>query len=204
MAATWLLEQFGCGANNAAVAGDLEERYRQGRSRLWYWRQVLLAIIASAVQEICEQKVLTLRAIFTGWTLLLASGFLFRTIVVYVNGILRLEYRWTSILLPAYPHLSAGVLIGLSLTLSWSGWAGIGWILNRLYQPHQKAMVLAFSATVLAALALTIFTLSRSPAAIAYPTWLIAFSGNIAGVICTLMGAGFFRRLSGRQQHRGT
>lgn len=192
--AKWLLKHFGSSPNNDVVIGDLDERYRtSGRSRLWYWRQVLLAIIVSGFREISEQKSLTLRAIFTGWTLLLGGGFLFRTVVVYVNTILRLEYRWASLFVPAYPQLSAGVLIGLSLALSCSGWAGIGWILKRLYQPHQKAMVLAFITTVLAAMALTIWMLGRSTAAMAHPTWLLAFGGNMAGVICTLMGAGFFR-----------
>lgn len=114
----------------------------------------------------------------------------------------RLEYRWTLTVVPAYPQLSAGLLIGLSLALSCSGWVGIGWILKRLYQPHEKAMVLAFSATVLAALALTILTLSRNTAAMAHPIWLIGLGGNMAGVICTLMGAGFFQSLSGNQ-YRG-
>ena len=42
--ATWLLQNFGCGPNQAAVIGDLEEQYRKGRSRTWYWRQVLVAL----------------------------------------------------------------------------------------------------------------------------------------------------------------
>src|SRR5205823_5571502 len=95
--AKWLLRNFGSSPNNDAVIGDLDERYRTtAPSRMWYWRQVLLAIFTSAFQEISEHKFLTVRAIFTGWTLLFAGGFLFRTVVVYVNSILRLEYRWTS------------------------------------------------------------------------------------------------------------
>jgi hypothetical protein len=44
--ARWLLNHFGCGPNNDAVIGDLNERYRQGRSYVWYWKQVLTAIAA--------------------------------------------------------------------------------------------------------------------------------------------------------------
>ncbi|HLH52932.1 MAG TPA: hypothetical protein VKY92_04880 [Verrucomicrobiae bacterium] len=200
--AKWLLTHFGCSPNNDAVIGDLDERYRQGRSNTWYWRQVLLAIITGAFQEISDHPSLTLRAIFTGWALLLAGGFLFRTVVVYVNKILRLEYRWTSTVIPTHPMLSAGVLIGLSLVLACCGWATVGWILKRIYQPHEKAMVLAFNTTVLAALAFTIWTLDRSTAAMAHATWLIGLGGNIVGVLCTLMGAGFFRTSTANEFRR--
>jgi hypothetical protein len=37
--ATWMLQHFGSSPNNAELMGDLDERYRQGRSRTWYWRQ---------------------------------------------------------------------------------------------------------------------------------------------------------------------
>jgi hypothetical protein len=42
--ATWLLEHFGPEQNQEELAGDLLEGYRQGRSKAWYWRQVLPAI----------------------------------------------------------------------------------------------------------------------------------------------------------------
>lgn len=42
--ATWLLKLFGPQRNAEALAGDLLEEFRQGRSRAWYWRQVLAAI----------------------------------------------------------------------------------------------------------------------------------------------------------------
>ena len=62
--ATWLLTQFGCGPANEAVIGDLEEQFRQHpRTRFWYWRQVLIAIMASAFQEIRTQKLRTLGAL---------------------------------------------------------------------------------------------------------------------------------------------
>ena len=41
-AAQWLLDRFGV---NEALAGDLLERYRAGRSQRWLWRQMLIAIV---------------------------------------------------------------------------------------------------------------------------------------------------------------
>ena len=40
-AATWLLEHM---TKNEALAGDLFEGYRHGRSAGWYWRQVMAAL----------------------------------------------------------------------------------------------------------------------------------------------------------------
>ena len=42
--AVWLLEHFGPELNQEALAGDLNEAFQQGRSKGWYWRQVLGAI----------------------------------------------------------------------------------------------------------------------------------------------------------------
>jgi hypothetical protein len=42
--ATWLLQRLGAGRHSESLAGDLIEEYAQGQSRLWYWRQVALAI----------------------------------------------------------------------------------------------------------------------------------------------------------------
>jgi hypothetical protein len=53
------LNHFGCSANNEAVIGDLDERFRQGRSQVWYWRQVLVAILTSLWNEVAAHKLRT-------------------------------------------------------------------------------------------------------------------------------------------------
>ena len=42
--AAWILKHLGPRFNNEALAGDLWEAFQQGRSKGWYWRQVLAAV----------------------------------------------------------------------------------------------------------------------------------------------------------------
>ena len=50
--ATWLLEHAVLGKLNEALAGDLVEEFKQGRSTPWYWRQVLKAIAVGFAEGI--------------------------------------------------------------------------------------------------------------------------------------------------------
>jgi hypothetical protein len=43
--ATWILLHLMPGERNEALAGDLHESFRAGRSSIWYWRQVLNAVV---------------------------------------------------------------------------------------------------------------------------------------------------------------
>jgi len=43
--ATWLLQRLAPGRHRESLEGDLLERYARGRSRLWYWREVAVAIV---------------------------------------------------------------------------------------------------------------------------------------------------------------
>ncbi len=49
--ATRLLERLASGPHGDALAGDLIEQYRQGRSAAWYWRQVLLAVVVGLAKD---------------------------------------------------------------------------------------------------------------------------------------------------------
>jgi hypothetical protein len=43
--ASWLLEHWGSPYHGESLAGDLVEQYQEGRSRGWYWKQVIAAIL---------------------------------------------------------------------------------------------------------------------------------------------------------------
>ena len=53
--ATWLLEQFSSVLQNAPLAGDLIEAFKQGRSSGWYWRQVFGAILIGLLNLLRKQ-----------------------------------------------------------------------------------------------------------------------------------------------------
>jgi hypothetical protein len=50
--ASWLLHHLASSPQRESLAGDLIERYHQGRSAAWYWRQVLAAILAGRIRDI--------------------------------------------------------------------------------------------------------------------------------------------------------
>ncbi len=50
--ATWLLDLLGYTRQNAALAGDLLEDFRLGRSAAWFWRQALMVIVNGAARNI--------------------------------------------------------------------------------------------------------------------------------------------------------
>lgn len=53
--ATWLLEQFSPVLQNAPLAGDLLEAFKQGRTAGWYWRQVFVAILLAVPNFLWRQ-----------------------------------------------------------------------------------------------------------------------------------------------------
>src|SRR5687768_4444590 len=65
--ARWLLWQLAPGPHLETVDGDLAEPFRAGRSRSWYWRQVLLTVVVTTYEEITRHKMLAIGALFLGW-----------------------------------------------------------------------------------------------------------------------------------------
>ena len=62
--ATGLLLRLG--PQDESFIGDLVEEYGNGRSRMWYWRPVLSAIVLTSIRQIGAHPVRTLAAVATG------------------------------------------------------------------------------------------------------------------------------------------
>jgi hypothetical protein len=209
--ARWILTHFGCSPNNAAVIGDLDERYRNGRSYAWYWKQVMTTLAIAFSQEVRARKLLALRAIVTGWILMLAGMFSFRALVITINSIMRWDSVWNGYrfsrlvhqLEITYPIVLLAPFELFSFVISCLGWASIGWALKRLYQPHEKTMVLAFIVTVFAAMAVFMsIALHSFPPFIALLI-LEGFGGNMIGIVALLLGAGLLRSDAHPEQLQG-
>jgi hypothetical protein len=65
--AAWILEQFSSDPRNENLMGDLAEQFAAGRSRAWYWRQALRAVVGSYFQEAWNHKVIALIGLLVGF-----------------------------------------------------------------------------------------------------------------------------------------
>jgi hypothetical protein len=141
VAATWLLKHLAC--ENEALAGDLMEEYRKGRSTAWYWRQVLIAIAVGSANTIRAHKVLALRAIFVGWSAQYLTNYLIGHPVFDLYVALLRKFgiipNWLQWHYYDYP-----LLLPMCACAAFTGW-----IVGRLHRPHQAVMLFAFLASVL-------------------------------------------------------
>ena len=136
--ATWLLEHFRPGSRNDYITGDLMEAYTSGRSRTWYWKEALAAIVIGICEVVMRNPLLALRAISVGW----ATLFLF-----YYGVAPRLLGPFVRrFFLPSGFPFSPSMLVGFTMSLFVR--AASGWIVARLHRTHRIAMVLLFAASV--------------------------------------------------------
>ena len=82
------------GPGNDALAGDVLEQFREGRSRLWLWRQVFGAVLRGIVADVRSHPVLTLRGVILGFVLIyVASNAVFAALrlpeELFTRGIIR-------------------------------------------------------------------------------------------------------------------
>ena len=67
--ATWTAHHLLLGPRAESLLGDPIEQYSHGRSAAWYWRQVLVAVIVGAAEDVAAHKMLAVRALTIGWSL---------------------------------------------------------------------------------------------------------------------------------------
>jgi DNA-binding transcriptional LysR family regulator len=127
--AVWLFERLGV---DAALAGDLLEECARGRSTIWYWKQVLIAIWFGIWGAIFNHKLLALRAVAAG------CG---------VNGIwLFLWQRFLHLGLPVQPPDTKPLMIEsvACLLIILFTQTVTGWIVARTHRAHAIPMVVVF------------------------------------------------------------
>src|SRR5262245_49987147 len=90
--AAWLLDHFGADPQLDAIAGDLLEQYQLGRSRLWYWREVITAITVGTWTAFRDHKLAVLRALVIGWALTYASRWILGPLQISLAPLLKSPY----------------------------------------------------------------------------------------------------------------
>jgi hypothetical protein len=182
VAATWLLERFSI---DAALEGDLMEKYRRERSAGWYWRQALLAVLVCSGRDVVAHRWLALRAVVTGWLLGLIC-FTFFVHGPFRHGMERLAsdggalpwWLWTQY--GKVPITIMGCIV----------WLLTGWLVGVLHRPYQAAMVLVYTcvkaATCVPSLHRLITNALSDPAYHAELAW--QGGGMMLAILCLLIG----------------
>jgi hypothetical protein len=134
--ATWLLRHLGSSPHNDSIIGDLIEQYHTSPSIIWYWKQCLKAIATALLNECRTHKWLTLRALITGWTVLLVISPQSFGPIRELLFALEVWSRW-------WRH-------SWLLPLTWTFHAMLvcliaGWLIARSHRPYQVQMVLMFT-----------------------------------------------------------
>lgn len=158
--AHWLLKHLGSSPNNDAVLGDLNERYRNSGSPIWYWRQALVSIVTSFFHEIWGHKLQAVRALLTGWLVkaicLVAYARAFPNRRIFFDGV----------------DLSLFVALAAIAAMIFSGW-----LIARTNRSHARAMVFLYAAVEWIGLALLLGGIF-----IPYSSWMSNFTRVIAAV----------------------
>jgi hypothetical protein len=114
--AHWMLEQLMPGERDQALAGDLLEEFRSGRSAAWFRRQVVSAVFIRCSQEILGHRIVILFAFF--WSMLAPAWLLaIANLEAYANFgafFSRMNWPWSSI-------CDLGLLLATNLIFAWTG-----------------------------------------------------------------------------------
>jgi hypothetical protein len=114
--AAWLLQHCLPGKDNEALAGDLLEELRAGRSATWYWRQVVSAIAIESRTKIVDLCLATLFAAL--WSMMVPTWLLivsnFEDHFNLNQRFLRMEWPWSVV-------CDLGFLLSANLLFVWAG-----------------------------------------------------------------------------------
>jgi hypothetical protein len=128
------------------MAGDLIEQYHDGRSTMWYRWQVLTTILAAAVAEVREHKLLAVRAIAIWFVGAYALGRLTASLRQSLfPGLLNAELFERSEMLRQFWAWSGVPFVVLPCV----GCAAIGWTIARVHRHYAIAMVVLGAAVQL-------------------------------------------------------
>lgn len=128
--ARWMLEHLALGSNSDALTGDILEEFLCGRSRWWYWREVLFAIAVGFLREIRRRRSILGFALL--WTLATPALTLFYTrFLSYADygRVWSLPWPWSMI-------CDIAITFGPQLAFLWFGmvlYLALNWWISRAH-----------------------------------------------------------------------
>jgi hypothetical protein len=125
-ATAWIFERLGL---DVALAGDLLEECAGGRSIVWYWRQVFVAVWVGTWDAIFDHKLLALRAVITGCAANAGWLFLWQKFLHFGRS--------------ERPRLAIESIATLLIILVTQ--TATGWIIARTHRTHAMPMVFVFA-----------------------------------------------------------
>lgn len=107
--ATWMVEHLMSSDSDDAIAGDLLEHFRAGRSKGWYWRQVITAIAAGLSRRVWLHRAPLLFAAM--WSFLAPAWMVLNTRLHWDRSVAMLRIPWPwSTFLPIFLGSAVGLL----------------------------------------------------------------------------------------------
>ena len=145
--ATWLLAHFASDYQRDSLVGDLIEQYRQGKSRFWYWKQVVAALVVASAKVLRPTLAVS------------AARILLRVAAesVAVTGLVSLFYELRRVDAPADFFRSALIasIVLLASIASLGLHASIAGGLRKRRHPAIKRLLAPFAAIALSVATLT-------------------------------------------------
>jgi hypothetical protein len=162
--ATWMMEHLTPSGSDDAIAGDLLEHFRAGRSTGWYWRQVITAIAAELIRRVWLHRAALLFAAM--WSFLAPAWVLLNARLHWDRSVAMMRIPWPwSMILPIFLGSAVGLLFV---------WLGVlvyvvlcRTALGRLHFGRPGIAILssivAFAATQICAILITLYASSHTP-----------------------------------------
>jgi len=147
--AVWCLTHLARSERGRAILGDLLERFEEGESRAWFWRQTLAALAYGSARAARDHGATFAAALIATTVLFFVMHivnpyFTGKMIYFQTHGMLELDPQWSQ----RWGWRIALMMIGLLQTMSW--FALMGWLVTRIHRAQPRLVVLVSAMVALA------------------------------------------------------
>jgi hypothetical protein len=137
------------GPHDESFVGDLVEEYGSGRSRFWYWRQIVTAILLTSLRRVGAHPVQAAAAVAVGWTTLLLLFFALgdRTAEALAGWLWDWDRKTAYSTQVWWPFQITAAFV------SYAGFAISAWVVVRVSARHTGPILVAYAVSLVLALA---------------------------------------------------